>query len=317
MKISTNQSALVIGVISGILLVVFNIAIFTLSFPGLAAESKISSWPQNHLPAQRDAYHPPPKPTFLSELNLRAADISADEPEALPLLRYHSNDLISLASLTKLMTALVVLENKPNWPLAVTIKEADQRGGAKPRVFPGEEITIKDLWHLMLVSSDNDATAALVRGLNMEEQGFVKLMNEYAVKFGLTNTRFVEPTGLSPENVSTAREFAVIARHVLSQKIITDDLSLSSVDIKVDGEERRIFSSDQQFKNSRNIEQDGWIYVAGKTGHVDEAGYNVAILSRNDEGGKILVVILGSSSPEGRLEAAEHLIEWAFENLPK
>src|SRR3989338_7036772 len=317
MKISIHQSTLAFSMASGILLVVLNIAIFTLSFPGLAAESEVASLRQNHLPAQRDVYRPTPPPTFLSELNLRAADISVDDPEPLPMLRYHSNDLISLASLTKLMTALVVIENKPNWSSAVTIKEADQRGGAKPRIFPGEKITIRDLWHLMLVSSDNDATVALVYGLNLEEQGFVKLMNEHALKLGLTSTHFVEPTGLSTENVSTAREFAVIARHALSQKIITDELSLTNVNIKVDGEERRIFSSDQQFKNFRNAEQDGWIYVAGKTGHVDEAGYNVAILSRNNQGAEILAVILGSPTSEERLRATDRLIKWAFGELSK
>lgn len=336
------------GLSVGLLIVVGNIAYFVQSFPGLAAEPD-SIILDNHLPVQRDVYPvreclvPPwrsgvqffntstgsstpcefsngvyrvqKSPDFIAALNLRSADLSINNPTPLPLLRYRSSDVLPLASLTKLMSALIILEAKPDWSSVITIKNEDKRGGARPRIFAGENISIGDLWRLMLVGSDNDATVALVRALNFDEIEFVRRMNQRALELGLVNTKFVEPTGLLPDNVSTAREFAVIARVALLEPRISEALSLPSADIMVDGESRKIFSSDQQFKSFRDTRRDGWVYVTGKTGHLDEVGYNVALLARQDNGAEILAVLLGSSTVENRVIAADKLLKWAFAHI--
>ncbi|OGL87148.1 hypothetical protein A3I40_02955 [Candidatus Uhrbacteria bacterium RIFCSPLOWO2_02_FULL_48_12] len=315
MNFSVRKMPWFLGLAVGLLVTAGNIAYFVQSFPGLAAEPD-SVILNDHLPVQRDVYRVKP-PDFIAALNLGSADLSINNLRPLPLLHYRSNDVLPLASLTKLMSALVILEARPDWSLVITIKSEDKRGGAKPRIFPGENISIGDLWRLMLVGSDNDATMALVRGLNLDETEFVKRMNQRALEFGLVSTKFVEPTGLLPDNVSTAREFAVIARAALFEPRISEALSLPSTDIKVNGESRKIFSSDQQFKSFRDARRDGWAYVTGKTGHLDEAGYNVALLARQDNGVEILAVLLGSSTLENRVVAADKLLAWAFAHAPQ
>lgn len=311
MNLNIQKMPWLLGLAAGLLLTVGNAAIFVRSFPGMAAEQdRVMS--DNHLPIQRDVYRPPPAPDFTDALKLRSADISVNHIAPQPLLRYHSSDVVPLASLTKLMSALVVLEAKPDWSQVVTVKSEDKRGGAKPRISAGENLSMNNLWQLMLVGSDNDATIALVRGLEFDESEFVRRMNERARELGLANTKFAEPTGLSPENVSTAREFAVIARAALLEPRIAQALSLVSVDITVNGESRRVFSSDQQFKNFRDARRDGWIFIAGKTGYLEESGYNVAMLARQDNSTEILAVILGSATAADRVTAANKLLKWAF-----
>src|SRR3989344_5967723 len=134
MKLNPRSVSLYLSVAGGFLTVVFNVAIFVISFPGLAAESE-ALLPQTHLPAQGDVYRLPSPPAFLPDLNLRAADIGVNGAVPRPLLRYHPNDVLPLASLTKLMTALVVLDRQPDWSLVVTVSETDRRGGAKPSIF--------------------------------------------------------------------------------------------------------------------------------------------------------------------------------------
>ena len=294
---------------AGLVIAGLNVTIFFVSFNQIVFASPLE---QNYgLWASADFQKPSP-PEFLSELDLRAADISLGGAEPFSLLRYHPNEVLPLASLTKLFSALVVLEENPDWSYVVTVGEEDWRGGAKPRILPGDKLTVGDLWSLMLISSDNDATAALIRGLKLDEKKFVERLNLFAVDLGLNNTHLVEPTGLSPDNVSTARDFAVIARLAFSKKEITEALSLASEEVTINDQKRLIYSSDQSFKLFKDWRVDGWAYIAGKTGYVAESGYNVALLGLGSGDEKVLAVILGNPTAENRLAFADRLLKWSF-----
>jgi len=213
------------------------------------------------------------------------------------------------------MTALVILDLELNWTEEVQIKSSDYREGSVPKIFPGEILTREDLWTLALVGSDNTATISLVNSLGISEEEFIKKMNEKSSRVGLTKTVFIEPTGLSSQNLSTSREIAAIARIAFSQKKITEVLKLPKAEITVSGKKRTVYSTDQHIKTHQINNGSEWAFVTGKTGYINESGYNVVLLAKNDNNKEILVAILGSSSDLARAEEVNRLARWSFENV--
>jgi D-alanyl-D-alanine endopeptidase (penicillin-binding protein 7) len=236
----------------------------------------------------------------------------AEPPARLPLLRRDPDDVRPLASLTKLMSALVVLDAAPQWDELVTISAADYRGGARPRLSAGETVSLGGLWEVALVGSDNDALAALVRGLGMTEPEFVQAMNEKAAALGLTSTRFVEPTGLAPGNVSTAREAAVVARAAFARPEVARTLAAVRTAVTVDGAARVVLSSDQHLKTFADAAAGGWQFVTGKTGYLPEGGYNAVVLAAGADGLRVLAVVLGSASLDDRTREVSSLVRWGI-----
>ncbi|MBI4022341.1 MAG: D-alanyl-D-alanine carboxypeptidase, partial [Candidatus Andersenbacteria bacterium] len=113
-----------------------------------------------------------------------------------------------IASLTKLMTAIVALDYGIDWDISVEILPAEYVIGGKLLLHPGERVTTRDLFHAMLMGSANNATLALVRQLPVDEREFIRAMNRKAIALGLEQTEFADVTGLDPDNVSTAYEIA-------------------------------------------------------------------------------------------------------------
>lgn len=119
-----------------------------------------------------------------------------------------------IASVTKLMTAIVTLDAKlpMDAKLPITIKDAKEMKGVHSRVKIGSEISRKDMLLLTLMSSENRAAASLAHHYPGGYKAFIKAMNAKAKALGMKNTRFVEPTGLSAKNVSTARDLVVLLK---------------------------------------------------------------------------------------------------------
>jgi len=118
------------------------------------------------------------------------------------LLQKDSNLRQPIASITKLMTTLVILEMKPDWNSEVEMQKADETVGAFPHLYRGEQVKFVDLWKAALVASDNNAIKAMIRGLGMSEVDFVAKMNVKAETFEMINSDFADPTGLSELNLS-------------------------------------------------------------------------------------------------------------------
>ncbi|MFA5953924.1 MAG: serine hydrolase [Patescibacteria group bacterium] len=294
----------------------FNVTTFAAAFPGVSDSALVSGVKAGTLPRQRDYYRPPLPPLLLSRLTARRAYVSLEKPVQLPLVRYHADDVAPLASLTKLMSALVALSLHPDWSKTVTIEDADRRSGAQQRVYPGEVVSMQDLWTLMLVGSDNDAVVAFIRGLGISEQSFVEKMNAEAKSLNLTKTTFVEPTGLSSGNLSTAREYAVVARRAFAESRIAEPLAEAEAFILVSGKQRKVYNTDQELKGALPMPHI-WQFISGKTGFIDESGYNVAVLGGDVVGNQMLTVVLGSASVLNRAEDASALLEWATETAQK
>jgi D-alanyl-D-alanine endopeptidase (penicillin-binding protein 7) len=143
-----------------------------------------------------------------------------------------ADQILPIASLTKLATALVLLERKPAWEKKITITNDDL---AYPKQFVGphdvtseiafavgQTVTMADLWTAMLLASSNQAAALLAKHSGLQPGEFVAAMNARAQRLGLRKTRFSEPSGLDVSNVSTAREMAVLAAEAFEESLIAD-----------------------------------------------------------------------------------------------
>ncbi|MCF7820457.1 MAG: serine hydrolase [Candidatus Pacebacteria bacterium] len=233
------------------------------------------------------------------------------EPKAkLFLTEENSQEAQPIASITKLMTALVVLDFSPDWEKVYQIRREDRREGGRIYLFLGDRVKIEDLFSLSLVGSANTATAALVNSLGVSEKEFVDLMNLKAKSLGLKNTNFADPVGLSPQNISTAREVAVLAKEALSQEKIIKSLEMSSIVFTTEqGQSREVDSTDLLLEEdfSDNLE-----FKGGKTGYLPEAGYCFVAKFNHLEQGEIIVSVLGSKTVLSRFSDALTLANFSY-----
>jgi len=209
----------------------------------------------------------------------------------------------SVASLTKLMTALVFLDYNPGWDKTVKLEKSDFVGGATLWAKEGSEFSVKDLFFAMMVGSKNNAAMALSRvtGLNRDE--FVKKMNEKAGGFGLTQTHFVEPTGLNEKNVSTAFEMAVIAERAFKNAEVLKATTCREVVIKPKNAKvsYRVENTSKKVLN-RDLKISGT-----KTGWTEEAGYN--LVTQTTSGGRDLIAIVMGAKISRNYEEVYQLLK--------
>lgn len=241
---------------------------------------------------------------------LRAAAAIIYEPRTGTVLwQENAQEQRSIASLTKLMTAMVVLEGDLDLEQEVLITRADLRHASTTFLRSGERVTVDDLLHLVLIPSDNAAARALARSWPGGTGAFVARMNEKAEELGLMSTTFDDPSGLSALNVSSAYDVARL-------------ISIASADAKISGIMQLptySFRTSHRHVNVRSTNQlvrQGDVDVrGGKTGFIRKAGYCLATLLRLPEGGpEIAVVILGASSSRNRFGDARLLFDWFAQN---
>jgi len=218
----------------------------------------------------------------------------------------------SIASITKIMTALVFLENNPGWDHEIEIDINDYRDGGRRYVFKGQKILVKDLYDLALIASSNEAVAALVRSTGLSEQDFVLKMNEYAKTIGMNNTNFADPTGLNSDNKSTAEDLAKLIIVASTKSEIADVTTKSEAEIVLktsSGEQKVVVpATDRLLGSFVNI-------VAGKTGYVEEAGYCMTAVIKNENDNRLAVVTLGAKTSPDRFHDVKSLAWWAFKQF--
>lgn len=200
---------------------------------------------------------------------------------------------VPLASITKLMTALTLHDRGLDMEKTVTISADDIKGGAIPYLIPGDEVSVRDLWNLMLIVSSNDAAAALARSTGLSETEFVEVMNAQAKKLGLTHTHFADTSGLNPDNMSTAREIAAMARVAFSIPEINHESELGEYVFTPKDQAPRHAKATNLFSSS--ISLPGFELLGAKTGHIAESGYNLVVAARG-KSGTFIGVIAGAPS---------------------
>lgn len=209
------------------------------------------------------------------------------------LFTQNADTATPLASITKLMTAILLYDHGLDMDRIITIAPEDIKGGAIPYLIPGDEVSVRDLWNLMLIVSSNDAAAALVRSTGLDESSFVARMNERAKTLGFTHTRFADTSGLNPDNISTPREIAALARIAFSIPEINAKSELNEYVFTPQGQASRRAKATNLF--SSTVSLPGFELIGTKTGHIPESGYNLVVAARSKQG-IFIGVITGAPS---------------------
>lgn len=238
--------------------------------------------------------------------------VVVDNDSGAVLYNKNSLDVTSIASITKLMTALVFLETNPDFEKVVEIIDTDQQDGGLVRLLIGEQVKVKDLFYLMLVSSTNEAASALARTTDVEN--FVGEMNKYAAELGMTDTYFLGPSGIEVENVSSPKDLLKLANAAFERSVIIEALSMKEYSFETFDNQRpvRVFNTNKLLDSFLNT--DGYKIVGAKTGYLDEAGYCLLIRVEKEDGRSLTIVLLGSETIDDRWQETKGLVDWIFQN---
>ena len=218
----------------------------------------------------------------------------------------------SIASITKLATALVLMDLNLDWESVYEIQYSDRIEGGRVYIYQGEEIRLKDLLYVSLVASANTATRSLVSASGLSYDDFVIAMNNKAVELGLEQTHFVDPIGLSSLNVSTAAEVAKLAQVAISNGVIRDCLLKDKyVFSPVGGASKTVRTTNLLLDDF----QDANINIlGGKTGFTGAAGYCFVGMFEGKNNNKVITVVLGARNHSTRFVDTESLINWVYSN---
>jgi D-alanyl-D-alanine endopeptidase (penicillin-binding protein 7) len=226
------------------------------------------------------------------------------------LFRKNDQAVLPIASLTKLMTGLVMAEAKLPLHEVITIsqEDVDTEKGSSSRLAVGTQLSRGDLLHLALMSSENRAAHALGRTFPGGLSQFVSRMNERAQSLGMRDTRYVEPTGLSSRNQSSANDLALLVGAAYKEPLLRE-LSTSP------GREVEIGRKTLQYNNTnRLVKSPDWDIGLQKTGYISEAG-QCLVMQTKVAGRKLIMVFLDSAGKLSRIADAERVRRW-LESAP-
>jgi D-alanyl-D-alanine endopeptidase (penicillin-binding protein 7) len=221
------------------------------------------------------------------------------------LFSKNSEAVLPIASLTKLMTAMVMVEH--NLPLdemiTVTNDDVDTEKNSSSRLTVGATLSRGELLHLALMSSENRAAHALGRTFPGGLQAFVAQMNVKARSLGMADTRYVDPTGLNSSNQSSAKDLASLVKAAYQQPLIRDLSTSHEYAVKLG--RRQV-----QFRNTNSLVRNpSWDIGLQKTGYIVEAG-RCLVLQAKMAGRKLIMVFLDSSGKYSRQADAERVRRW-------
>jgi serine-type D-Ala-D-Ala endopeptidase (penicillin-binding protein 7) len=237
--------------------------------------------------------------------DVRAAAAIIFNPEnGQVLYQENAQDKRSIASITKVMTALVFMEDNPDLSQQVTVERGDTYAASTTYLRANERITLDNLLHLTLIASDNAAARALARLSHGGTAAFVERMNEKALELGLENTSFADPSGLNPENVSSAYDLSRLISFAAADERLAPVMRTAEYHVSTSRREFNIHSTNRLLLGG-DVD-----VMGGKTGFISKAGYCLATLLRLPQGNQVAVVVLGATSNNGRFWETRHLFNW-------
>jgi D-alanyl-D-alanine endopeptidase (penicillin-binding protein 7) len=242
--------------------------------------------------------------------DIRAAAAVIFDPQSGQVLwGENAQDKRSIASITKVMTAVVFLEDQPDLSQVVTVERGDTYAASTTYLRTNERISLDNLLHLTLIASDNAAARALARLSHGGTASFVERMNTKAVELGLTSTSFTDPSGLRAENVSSAYDLSRLITYAATDPQISPIVSpiMRMAEYNVSTSRRTV-----HIKNTNRLVVEGDVDVmGGKTGFISKAGHCLATLIRIPQTNQqVAVVVLGANSNLGRFWETRHLFNW-------
>src|SRR3954468_1473483 len=205
----------------------------------------------------------------VQKVSLRSASVLVQDAESGEVVYMKNSDaVVPIASITKLMTAMVTLDRKLDMQQRVVLSSDDVDGlkGTRSRLRTGTVLTRDELLMLALMASENRAAHALGRTYPEGIDAFVVAMNQKAAELGMVDSRFVDPTGLSAGNVSSARDLAKLVRAAHTYEVIRDYSTRSQATVKA-------FGRNVAFRNTNGLVRSAqWDIGLSKTGYISEAG---------------------------------------------
>ena len=237
---------------------------------------------------------------------LRSAAVMVQDAETGEVVIDKNSDAaVPIASITKLMTAMVLLDRGLDLEQRIVLsrEDADTVKGTRSRLRPGTVLTRDELLLLALMASENRAAAALGRTYPGGIPAFVKAMNEKAAELNMSDSRFVEPTGLSAANVASPRDLVKLVRAAHAYPLIRDYSTRERATVSA-------FKRPLRFVNTNNLVRSShWDIELSKTGYISEAGrclvMHVRLASKD-----LIVVLLDSWGKQSRIGDANRIRKW-------
>jgi len=250
--------------------------------------------------ARATGLHTAPDPLDLNS----AVVLVLDQESGRTLYEKNASAVLPIASITKLMTALVVLETGDSMQELIEITEADvdTEKHSSSRVRVGATLTRGELLQLALMSSENRAAHALARRSRLGLTGFVAAMNVKARALGMNDTQYSDPTGLSSRNVSTARDLSRLVRVAADQPLVRQFSTATDMIASVPNQ--------QVFRNTNRLIRSGdWEIDVSKTGYISEAG-RCLVMQVRIQGRPTTVVLLDAFASQARATDAMRIRRW-------
>lgn len=258
------------------------------------------------LPNKKDNYYEP-KHIWADSF------ILLDKNSAKVLASKNEHNIVPIASTTKLMTAIIVMENYDLDDIVTISKKSAYQTPFVIGLMPEEKITIRDLLYGLLIRSGNDAAYALAEHMGFDN--FINKMNEKATYLGLKNTNLKDPAGLDDDGKSSAYDLAIISSYALKYDLIKEIINTP---------EKTIYSIDGTYKHhvknsNRLILSDELLYykpaIGMKTGYTPDAGHCLVSASEID-GHTLVGVVLNTyeDTAEASAKESKKLLEWGYEN---
>lgn len=235
-----------------------------------------------------------------------------DQASSQVLFEKNSGFSLPIASLTKLMTALVVVEARQDMHevLEVTSDDIDREKNSSSRLRVGSQMTRANMLHIALMSSENRAASALGRNYPGGLPAFVTAMNAKARALGMKNTRFVDSTGLSSHNVASAQDLAKLVVAAYQYPVIRDYSTDSRYAVNAGRYQLNYMNSNRLVMNP------GWEIGLQKTGYITEAG-RCLVMQARIEGRPVVMVFLDSKGKDTRLADANRVRKWLEVSRPQ
>jgi D-alanyl-D-alanine endopeptidase (penicillin-binding protein 7) len=264
----------------------------------------------------------PPRPSFGKLAGLHSVEddqialkssvayvIDQDTQEV--LLSKNDQAILPIASITKLMTALVVREANLDMDESITISvdDIDTEKGSGSRLRPGTTLTRGELLHLALMSSENRAAHALGRTYPAGIDAFIAQMNAKAAQLGMRDTRYAEPTGLSSRNQSSAKDLATLVAFAANDSTLRELSTSNGFQVEVGHKTLKYRST------NRLVSNPNWDIDLQKTGYISEAG-QCLVMQAKVAGRKLIMIFLDSAGKFSRTADAERVRRWVETRHP-
>jgi D-alanyl-D-alanine carboxypeptidase (penicillin-binding protein 5/6) len=246
--------------------------------------------------------------TSTPDINSRAAVI-LEKSTGTILLGKNEHAIRKMASTTKIMTAIIVLENIENLSDTVIVsKKAANIGGSRLGLSANAKITVNDLLYGLLLCSGNDSAIALAEFISGSVEEFANLMNQKALDLGLKDTHFVTPHGLdNEEHYTTAYELAILTKYALENKRFSKVVSTHNYTVSINGSSKNINNTNELLGSLSGV-------YGVKTGFTN--GANRCLVTACKRGDlDIICVVLGADTKKFRTQDSIKLIEYAFSNF--